>query len=248
MSADRWEGERALAATSCRILADHGLAPGILGHVSLRVADDAMLVRGRSLSERGLARTEPGDIRLVSLDGRHLQPGDDWTTPAELPIHTTILRSRPGYNAVVHAHPPAAVICGLAGLALRPVFGAYNIPALRLALAGVPIYPRSVLIRRDSLAEEMLAALGDHRVCLLHGHGIVAVGETLQQATVAAVNLNELCSITLDLARLGAHAPAVPAADLAELPDLGDRFNDELTWRSLEADLVQNTPKEGSDG
>jgi hypothetical protein len=27
----------------------------------------------------------------------------------------------------------------------------------------------------------------------------------------------------------------VPDADLAELPDLGGRFNDELTWRALVA-------------
>ncbi|MGH9094358.1 MAG: class II aldolase/adducin family protein, partial [Acidimicrobiales bacterium] len=137
----------------------------------------------------------------------------------------------------VHAHPPAAVACGLAGLELRPVFGSYNIPAMRMALTGVPVYPRSVLIRRDELAEEMLAVLADRRVCLLRGHGIVAAGETLEEATVAAVNLNELCLMTLELGRLGASPPVVPPEDLAELPDLGSRFNDELAWRSLVADL-----------
>ena len=65
----------------------------------------------------------------------------------------------------------------------------------------------------------------------------MAVGTTLQQATVAAVNLNELCTVTLELARLGANPPALGAADLAELPDLGGHFNDELVWRSLVADL-----------
>jgi 3,4-dihydroxyphthalate decarboxylase len=176
-------------------------------------------------------------VRLVSLDGRQLEPGQGWAPPAELPIHTTILRQRPDCAAVVHAHPPAAVLCGLADLELRPVFGAYNIPALRLALDGVPVYPRPVLIRTDALAEEMMAALGDRRVCLLRGHGIVAVGATLQQATVAAVNLNELCMVTLALAQLGATPPDLAGADLAELPDLGGHFNDELVWRSLVADL-----------
>jgi 3,4-dihydroxyphthalate decarboxylase len=154
-----------------------------------------------------------------------------------LPIHTAILRRRPDCAAVVHAHPPAAVLCGLADLDLRPVFGAYNIPALRMALDGVPVYPRPVLIRTAALADEMMAALGDHPVCLLRGHGIVAVGDTVQQATVAAVNLNELCAMTLELARLGSNPPVLSAADLAELPDLGGHFNDELVWRSLVADL-----------
>jgi len=83
----------------------------------------------------------------------------------------------------------------------------------------------------------LLAALGDGRVCLLRGHGIVTVGDTVQQATVAAVNLNELCAVTVELARLGATPPALTEADLAELPDLGGHFNDELVWRSLVADL-----------
>ena len=240
MSADRLHEQRVQAATACRVLAHRGLAPGVLGHVSVRIGEDALLVRGRGRQERGVARTEAADVRLVSLDGRPLEPGEGWAPPAELPIHTAILRRRPDCAAVVHAHPPAAVLCGLADLELRPVFGAYNIPALRLALDGVPVYPRPVLIRTDALADEMVAALGDRRVCLLRGHGIVAVGDTLQQATVAAVNLNELCAVTLELARLGAHPPGLSAADLAELPDLGGHFNDELVWRSLVADLRED--------
>ena len=165
MSADPYHEQRVEAATSCRVLAHRGLAPGILGHVSVRVGDDALLVRGRGRNERGVARTEAGDVRLVSLDGRPLEPGEGWAPPAELPIHTTILRQRPDCAAVVHAHPLAAVLCGLADLELRPVFGAYNIPALRLALDGVPVYPRPVLIRTDTLADEMMGALGD-RPCL----------------------------------------------------------------------------------
>jgi ribulose-5-phosphate 4-epimerase/fuculose-1-phosphate aldolase len=244
VSADRLHEQRVQAATACRVLAHRGLAPGVLGHVSVRIGENALLVRGRGRQERGVARTEAADVRLVSLDGRQLEPEEGWTPPAELPIHTAILRRRPDCAAVVHAHPPAAVICGLADLELRPVFGAYNIPALRLALDGVPVYPRPVLIRTDALADEMVAALGDRRVCLLRGHGIVAVGDTLQQATVAAVNLNELCEVTLELARLGANPPGLSAADLAELPDLGGHFNDELVWRSLVADLR----KDESDG
>jgi 3,4-dihydroxyphthalate decarboxylase len=237
VSVDPYHEQRVEAATACRVLAHRGLAPGILGHVSVRAGYDALLVRGRGRNERGVARTEAGDVRLVSLDGQPLELGEGWAPPAELPIHTTILRRRPDCVAVVHAHPPAAVLCGLAGLELRPVFGAFNIPALRLALNGIPIYPRPVLIRTEMLAEEMMGALGDRQVCLLRGHGIVAVGETLQQATVAAVNLNELCTVTLELARLGSNPPALGEADLAELPDLGGHFNDELVWRSLVADV-----------
>ena len=118
-----------------------------------------------------------------------------------------------------------------------PVFGAYNIPAMRMAQRGVPVYPRAVLISRPELAAEMVAAMGDSQVCVLYGHGIVAAAETVEQATVAAVNLNELLVVTVALGRLGASPPELPPEDLDELPDLGSRFNDQLAWQALRAEV-----------
>ncbi len=73
-------------------------------------------------------------------------------------------------------------------------------------LDGVPVYERPILITRDELADEMLAAMGDRRVCILRGHGITVAGESVEQATVTAVDLDELCAVTVRLAELGAHA------------------------------------------
>jgi 3,4-dihydroxyphthalate decarboxylase len=153
--------------------------------------------------------------------------------PNELPIHGELLRARPEVNAVVHAHPPAVLLCGVAGLDLRPLFGSYNIPAMRMALEGIPVYPRSVLIRRPDLAHEMIAAMGDRPVCVLKGHGITVTGASVEEAVVRALNLNALATVTLELARLGAKPEPVPAEDVAELPDLGSAFNDLAVWRYL---------------
>jgi ribulose-5-phosphate 4-epimerase/fuculose-1-phosphate aldolase len=136
----------------------------------------------------------------------------------------------------VHAHPPGALLYGLAGLTPQPVIGAYNIPALHLARAGIPVYPRAVLISRPGLAAEMLAAMGDASVCILRGHDVTVVGATVQEATLRALNLEMLCQLTVDLARLGVTAPPVPEADLAELPVLGGQFNVQMTWNALTAD------------
>jgi ribulose-5-phosphate 4-epimerase/fuculose-1-phosphate aldolase len=162
-----------------------------------------------------------------------------WKVPKEWPIHVGLFRRRPEVGAVVHAHPPAALLCGLAGIAPRPVFGAY-IPAMRMALERVPVYPRSVLISWLELADEMMAAMGTSSVCLLRGHGITVKGETVESATVAAVNLNELLAVTVELARLGADPPSLERRDLDELPDLGSAFNDGLAWRALVAELELN--------
>lgn len=228
---------RAAVATACRILAARGLVDGTLGHVSLRVSASELLVRCRGEDDAGLARTRPSDVWRVDLDGRPVDVPPGHRPPHELPIHTELMRRDPGVRSVVHAHPPAALLAGLAGLVPRPVFGAYNIPAMRLALDGVPVHPRPVLISRRELADEMIATMGDRPVCLLRGHGITVAGASLEAATVMAVDLDVLLRVTVDLARLGAAPDDLDAADLAELPDLGAGLNERAVWRSLEAEL-----------
>ena len=222
---------RTTVAQACRILAMEGLVEGVLGHVSVRAGDDRMLIRCRGGDEHGLMFTAEDDVRLTDLDGTIIGAAEGYTVPNELPIHGELLRARPEVNAVVHAHPPAVLLCGVAGLGLRPVFGAYNIPAMRMALEGIPLYPRSVLIRRPGLAREMIEAMGDRPVCVLKGHGITVTGASVEEAVVRALNLNALATVTLELARLGAGPEAIPAEDVAELPDLGAAFNDLAVWR-----------------
>lgn len=195
-----------------------------------------MLIRCRGPEEHGLLFTTSEDVRLVDFDGNAADPdgrelAGGYRVPNELPIHGETFKARPAVGAVVHAHPPAVLICGITGLSLRPVFGSFNIPAMRMAHDGVPVYQRSVLIRRPDLAHEMLAAMGDSQVCLLKGHGITVTGATVREAVVRALNLNALATVTLNAAMTGREPDEIPAQDLAELPDLGSAFNDDATWR-----------------
>ena len=222
---------RNAVARACRILAMEGVADGVLGHVSVRIGDGRMLIRGRGPGEHGLLFTTIDDIRLVDFGGAGDDPAAGYSMANELPIHGETLRARPQVNAVVHAHPPAAVACGIAGLYLRPIVGAYNIPAMRLAAGGIPVYPRSVLIRTPQLARDMLACMGDRPACVLRGHGVTVTGETLEQAVVRTLNIEALAAITLAAATGGHPAPDIPAEDIAELPDLGSAFNDLAVWR-----------------
>lgn len=229
---------RQAVARACRILAHRGLSPGVLGHVSARVGESRLLVRCRGPRERGLLFTTVEDIRVLDLDGS-ADPGGGYAAPTELPLHTEVLRQRPDDQAVVHAHPPAVVAADLAGLRLGPVVGAYNIPALRLALDGIPVYRRGVLIRRRELAAEMMTAMGASPVCLLRAHGLTACGNSVAQAVARALHVDELARLCLAVAQCGAVPADLPARDVAELPDLGSSFNDELTWEHALAVLQQ---------
>jgi ribulose-5-phosphate 4-epimerase/fuculose-1-phosphate aldolase len=71
-----FDDERALVAQACRVAAARGLVDGILGHVSLRVDDERLLIRCRSDTDKGLALTRPTDIRLIEFDGSAGAPGE----------------------------------------------------------------------------------------------------------------------------------------------------------------------------
>lgn len=225
----RLAGDVALA---CRILARAGLASASLGHVSARTPDGRILVRCRGPQDTGLLFTGPDDVRDIATEAQDKASG--YALPYELPIHTELYRSRPDVGSVVHVHAPAAVLAGLAGLELRPVFGAFDLPAARLALAGVPVFRRSALITRPDLAAELVAAMTGKDVCLMRGHGITAVGQTVQKATARALNVELLARITVQLAQLGARPTTLSHEDRAELPDLGSAFDDGLVWRHHE--------------
>lgn len=244
---------RVNVARACRVLAAEGLVSDILGHVSVRVSGDRMAIRARSSMDPGLLLTRPDDVVLVDLNGSPAEEIGDRQLPQELPIHGEVLRSRRDAMAVVHAHPPDVVLCSIAELPLRPIVGAFNIPAMRMAEEGVPTFQYYGLIRNRHRAEEMVRAMGDSPAVVLRGHGLTTAAATLAGAIVTALNVNVLARLTATLAGMGREAMLVPEGDRAELPDLGSSFNDELVWRHHIAKLaykglgVFKTEGEGSE-
>lgn len=222
----RYRDEVALA---CRVLARHGIVQGSLGHVSVRYLD-GMLLRGRGPDDTGLMFADAGDVVLADLQGQ-AREATDRRLPSERAIHGSVLAMRPDVSAVVHAHPPSVMACDLAGLALVPAFGAYNMPAARLVGAGVPIFPHPWLIDRPQLGDAVAQALGPANAIILRGHGVVVCGRSVAEATIRALDLETVARLCLTIASAGGTPQAITQEDLASLPQLGEAFDVEQTWR-----------------
>jgi ribulose-5-phosphate 4-epimerase/fuculose-1-phosphate aldolase len=123
--------------------------------------------------------------------------------PQEVFIHTWVYKLRPDVRSVVHIHPPTVVLFTMCKKDIEPIFGAYDPSGLDLILDGIPTYDRSILISNDDLGKELATALGDKRVCLMRGHGITAVGSTVEEATVRAIQLNEAAEMNYRANLLG---------------------------------------------
>ena len=229
---DPTEDLQGKVALSCRILAMEGLVEDILGHVSARTPGrDEMWIRCRSEDEQGVRYTTVDAVRRVDFDGNGADLKSRYQVPNELPIHGEIFKKRESVGCVIHAHPKEALICGIAGLEFRPIFGAYNIPATRMAIDGIPIFERSYLVNRAELAAPLIEAMGEKNICVMKGHGITVTGKTIEEATVRALNFNTLARVTLQVANTGSRAPDITAQDIERLPDLGSTFNDLWVWR-----------------
>ncbi len=206
---------RQKVAISMRILGTQGLVRDITGHVSARIPGaNEMYVRCRGGNERGLMYTDMQQIRRLDFDGKGPGLGEGFMVPIEVAIHGEIYKARPEVQAVVHAHPYAAVMCGILDLEFRPIFGAFDPGGLAIAAQGLPVYPRSVLISRPELGQDLVAALGTRDCCLMRGHGITAVGPSVGAATLLALRLEHLAEMILEIARLGREAPSISQEDL----------------------------------
>jgi ribulose-5-phosphate 4-epimerase/fuculose-1-phosphate aldolase len=227
---------RLKVAISCRILGMLGLVRDTTGHVSARIpGTDEMWIRCRGGDEYGLIFTGLHNIRRVSFDGEGPGLGPDHAAPNETAIHGEIYRAKPEVQAVVHAHPPYALLCGITGLEFRPIIGAYDPSALNIALRGVPVFPRSVTVTNAALAAEMLAAMGERDVVLMRGHGITVTGRTVEQVTSQAIRFDSLAQIMWQVALSGRHAPDISQEDIAHFTreGRGGRIGGGRTWMSL---------------
>lgn len=200
---------RQLVAQACRVLGGLDLTKAANGHVSsLSDEDDAsgagrILIRGRGRDEVGVRYTTAEQVIAVDGDGKKLDGAEGIAVPQEVFIHTWIYKKRPDVRSVIHIHPPTVVLFTMCRKEIEPIFGAYDPSGLDLILDGIPTYDRSLLIADDKLGAELADTLGDKRVCLMRGHGITAVGKSVEEATVRAIQLNEAAEMNYRANLLG---------------------------------------------
>src|SRR6266550_9215960 len=86
---------REIIATSCRILAQHGLVTGSTGHVSHRVpGTDDILVRGRPHVDKGLRYAEPHSIIRVDSNAKPVGDTEGVARVSEIYLHTETYKRR----------------------------------------------------------------------------------------------------------------------------------------------------------
>jgi ribulose-5-phosphate 4-epimerase/fuculose-1-phosphate aldolase len=166
-----------------------GLLTGISGNLSVYDADtEIMTITPTSVPYDEM---EVDDIVCIKpngerITGRH-KPSSEW------PMHAAIYKERSDIKAIIHTHCAYATSFALNKNAVPaipvvliemvPMLGG-NVFAAEFALPGTA-----------ELGQNALSVLKDRNACLLANHGTLTIGQTLQQAYLRTVCLEEVAKI-----------------------------------------------------
>lgn len=156
----------------CRRMHGRGYIAAKDGNVSVRWGDGLLVTpSGRP---KGFLR--PEDLVRVAVDGTPA-PGQSHQPSSELGMHLAVFHARADVQAVVHAHPPAAVAHTVAGISLE----APLMPEALVELGRVPTVPFTHP-GTPEVAARIREVIAAHDVIMLSRHGSLTVGPDLETA------------------------------------------------------------------
>lgn len=208
---DELLAERETVSQLGRKMLEQGLTKGTGGNISTRDGDLVAINPSGVPYEDIDASTVP----LVTVDGE--QVAGELAVSSETPMHTAIYREREDVSGVVHTHSPYASTFASLG---EPVNASHYL----IAFVGdeIPVTgyePPGT----EELGQLAVDALGDeYNACLLGNHGVIAVGESAEEALEVALMVEYCARIHYQASSLG--EPNILPDD--EIDTLLDRFAD----------------------
>ena len=231
------EALREDVAWACRILAMGGHGDYTLGHVSARgVRGDQVQMKPNGL---GLEEVEPEDVLTIDLDARKL--AGEGPVHLEAVLHTEVYKLRTDVGAVIHTHPLYTTALGATDANLEML----NHDAV-LFREGLAYFDDTAeLIVRPEQGEAVARTLGEKRVVVMRGHGVLVVGKTIPWAVYTALTLERVVQIQAIASSLGTLRPMSAEMAARVFPD---KYRDEYLdnyWNYLIRQVRQAGIDEG---
>lgn len=162
-------------------LATLGLNKGTSGNCSVRL-DEGFLVTPSGMAVDEMMPSHMVKMTFEGIAEPNKKPSSEWR------FHRDILQQRPEINAVIHMHSMFATTLACLHLDIPPfhymiaVAGGDTIRCAPYALFG-----------SQALSDYALSALHERKACLLANHGMIALGQDLDDALAVAIEAENLC-------------------------------------------------------
>jgi L-fuculose-phosphate aldolase len=178
------------------------------GNISARLDRERLLVTPSGYSKGFL---DPEQLIVVDSKGERIAPAfgkwRDLKPSSEIRIHLECYRQRADVGAVIHAHPPHAIACTLAGISLAKCV----LPEVVYDLGTIPTAPYAT----PASAEGPLAVrelVKKYDALMLDRHGSVTVGRNLWEAYLRLERVEHSAQVTL-AAQQALGRPVTPLSD-----------------------------------
>lgn len=174
-----------------RLLYDKNLVSAAGGNVSERCGSEMLI----TASNAPLREITPDSLVLCDLKGAVIEKNHHLRPSKETLFHAGVYRVRPEVRCVIHVHPAYSVVWTLQKKPL-PLYT----ESARLKLIDVPIIPDAAPGSQE-LAENVVrtvaAAPTNITAFLMEGHGILAMGGTMQECFHQAELLEDTAKIAV---------------------------------------------------
>ena len=161
---------------------DKGLVSGKSGNISARFKGENGDIIAITPTLKSLSNLHEEDIVLVDITGNVLTRG---VPSSEVNMHIEIYKKRPDVNGIVHTHSPYATGFAHSTKRIRRLEGFGAIKSEYMAEIEYE-KPGS-----DELAKSATEGLGNEDVLILKKHGVVCVADSLKEAELLAIFVEE---------------------------------------------------------
>lgn len=195
-----------------RILHKGNILTLAVGHASCRLDGDRILMLGHvHKHDKTLDNVTEDDLIIIDFDGNVLD--GNYKPPGEFYIHTEVYRKNSSIKSIVHGHPELCIAISVSGKKMFPVH--YRAGAF---FPEVPVLNYSGQIDTKELGIKTADAMTVSKGLLLKGHGIVVVGDSIEESVINSFSLETNARIQhlamqigdpvpLDKDQLGRHNP-----------------------------------------
>lgn len=153
------------------------------GNLSIRIDDRSFLITPSGMAYESLKER---DLVVMTSEGQILK--GDRKPSSEWHMHGAIYNARPEINVLIHTHSPFVSVVSSLGEELPPI-------SYLIASAGTRTVPlaRYETFGTKELGEAAVEAMGNCKAVMLANHGLIAGGDTLEQAFSLAQEI-EFCA------------------------------------------------------
>jgi len=187
-------------AAAFRLFAKFGFDEGVAGHITARDPErkDHFWVNPFGLH---FQQIRASDLILVNGKGEVVE-GKRAVNIAAFAIHSSIHHARPDVVAAAHSHS----LCGKAWASLGRLLDPITQDACAFFEDHVVFEEFTGVVYETSEGERIAKALGNHKAAILQNHGLLTVGQTVDEAAWWFITMDRSCH-----AQLLAQAAGKPA-------------------------------------